>query len=581
MKTYSLRRRIFHIYFVLITMLFLFTILYSTFTMISIQRNTMREIHQIQTLYNSQMTVNLKSVNNFLTQEANYNMDISLVSAQSDLSNYYDNLLHIFNTFETNLSSFPNINGFFIYFKNCDYFLVNMKNSGNDYLFTRNLSASFSDGSILDLISISTINKWLPYEYSGKYYLIDLFKINDCYIGAWTDTDTLSLALDQLGNTGGITFYVDEDGIPVSSQLHTTSAHFKIPLKNTKNTAKIIKYDGQKYAALSTDLDFCNYYLTTIIPLSILYSSLYKGFYLFICLLILSISLAVFLYKQLTRYIAEPLYLLDKTAAKISNGEIDTRINISTINCQEIINVSNSLNNMIDVIQNLKIDVYEESLLNKDLEMQNLRSQIAPHFLVNCLNLISFLADGTQEHSAILQSLISSLSIHLRYILNVEKTVPLSEEIKLCKNYLHLSAIRFPDCLSYAINVNETLNNAEVFPLFLLMFTENSIKHNLIMGEKLDVSIHIEMENRDGNPFLHVIHTDNGHGFPTDILQKYNGTNPIPSADAKHVGLYNIIKRLQLTYGDSAYIHLSNETDAGARIDIVIPYIKYECDKKP
>ena len=52
-----------------------------------------------------------------------------------------------------------------------------------------------------------------------------------------------------------------------------------------------------------------------------------------------------------------------------------------------------------------------------------------------------------------------------------------------------MTELRFPGCLNWEIHVDEKCRNASVFPIILLMFTENTIKHNMIMGEELRVRI--------------------------------------------------------------------------------------------
>ena len=76
------------------------------------------------------------------------------------------------------------------------------------------------------------------------------------------------------------------------------------------------------------------------------------------------------------------------------------------------------------------------------------------------------------------------------------------------ENYLKLTALRFPECLKWEIDVAEECRNASVFPIILLMFTENTIKHNMIMGEELRVRITGSLVERNDEKYGVLIHLD-------------------------------------------------------------------------
>lgn len=54
---------------------------------------------------------------------------------------------------------------------------------------------------------------------------------------------------------------------------------------------------------------------------------------------------------------------------------------------------------------------------------------------------------------------------------------------------LRLTSVRYPGCLNWEIDVQPECENAAVFPIMFLMFTENMVKHNMIMREQLTTKI--------------------------------------------------------------------------------------------
>ena len=126
-----------------------------------------------------------------------------------------------------------------------------------------------------------------------------------------------------------------------------------------------------------------------------------------------------------------------------------------------------------------------------EAELQNLKNQISPHFLLNTLNniyaLIAFNPDKAQHA-------VLDLSKMLRHILydNDKPLVPLRQEVDFIKNYLDLMRIRLSDHvqLTTQLSVNER-SNTLIAPLIFISLVENSFKHG-ISGDKpsfIDISL--------------------------------------------------------------------------------------------
>lgn len=189
----------------------------------------------------------------------------------------------------------------------------------------------------------------------------------------------------------------------------------------------------------------------------------------------------------------------------------------------------------------------------------------------------------TEEGRRLTNEFIRALSDHIRYTLQDKTAVSLSEELKYVENYLKLTALRFPGCLNWEIHVDEKCRNASVFPIILLMFTENTIKHNMIMGEELRVRITGSLVERNGEKYVVLIHLDSGSGYFEADLEYLNRPvfQQVHDFDGKKIGTYNLLKRLYLVYGEKAHVHFSNEPGWGARSEITIPYIPYREDGNP
>ncbi|MBO6128177.1 MAG: histidine kinase [Pseudobutyrivibrio sp.] len=285
---------------------------------------------------------------------------------------------------------------------------------------------------------------------------------------------------------------------------------------------------------------------------------------------IICFSIIIVLFNH---FVNRTIAMLVSMSDSVIAGHLEERIDASNENCIEIRKVAESYNSMLDNIQKLKLDIYEERIQKKNFQLYFLKSQIAPHFLINCLNMISYLADGTEENTKILKTMITTLSGHLRYTLTTKDNVPLYQEIEYLNNYVELTKLRFPNCITYETEFDETAMDAGVFPILLIGFVENVFKHNLIMGESLIIKCKSKRYQEKGEERLHFTIIDSGEGYSDDFLEDFYNDN---IKDSECIGIKNVENRLKLYYDDSAYMKLSNEEGMGARTDIDIPYIEYK-----
>jgi hypothetical protein len=188
-------------------------------------------------------------------------------------------------------------------------------------------------------------------------------------------------------------------------------------------------------------------------------------------------------------------------------------------------------------MKNLKLEA-----LQTEIELNNLKSQLNPHFMFNSLNSIRALVDI--EPAAAKQS-ITQLSNILRGSLQMGRktTVPIADELELVENYLKMEKIRFEERLQYDFDIDDSLLNFEIPPLVIQTLVENGIKHgisSLIKGGKVSVQI----KRVKGKASIVVINDGK--------LKEVN-------KDAIGIGLENTKRRLDLVFGKKSQFKLSEE----------------------
>ena len=192
--------------------------------------------------------------------------------------------------------------------------------------------------------------------------------------------------------------------------------------------------------------------------------------------------------------------------------------------------------------------------------------------MINCLNTIYQLTEN--NHADLARQMLQNLSVHLRYTLSSGQTVSLLEELKLVKNYVELSSIRYPGALRLLPSCEESLHNATVVPLMLLNFVENTVKYEVVMGKILDIHIDVTAREKNQCTRLHICIWDTGRGFSENMLAVLQNLDTYVNSEQEHIGITNVVLRLRQIFPDAAFT-FCNRSGAGAQITIDFPYVPF------
>jgi LytS/YehU family sensor histidine kinase len=200
---------------------------------------------------------------------------------------------------------------------------------------------------------------------------------------------------------------------------------------------------------------------------------------------------------------------------------------------------------------------YEASMVQ--IELNNLKSQLDPHFMFNALNSIRALVD---ENPAKCKQAITQLSTILRSSLATEKKglTKFDEELKIVKDYLGLESIRFEERLKTEFDIHPESQDFFVPPLMIQTLVENGIKHGI---SRLTAGGIIQVKTMVDKGRLKVMIRNSGHLVNGVKKNKTGG-----------IGLRNTVQRLKLLYGDEASFRIVNENDNFVLTEIVIPQNK-------
>ncbi len=180
-----------------------------------------------------------------------------------------------------------------------------------------------------------------------------------------------------------------------------------------------------------------------------------------------------------------------------------------------------------------------------ELELQNaqmdqLRQQLNPHFLFNCLNSIRAMIHIDKDESS---RMVDELTRILRYTLQKsDERVTLSEEMKVVDSYLSLEQARLGDRLRVERNIRPEALDFELPPFLIQTLVENAIKHGIsqrIAGGcvELDASV-------DANGLKLVVRNDG------ELNNEAAGLG---------IGLSNSRERLRLLYGRDDLLSIEHD----------------------
>lgn len=292
---------------------------------------------------------------------------------------------------------------------------------------------------------------------------------------------------------------------------------------------------------------------------------------------VLAVSVIPFLLFYMVRLVNRPLRRLIQAIDMIEQGDLEHRIE-ETSDGTEFEQINRSFNDMMDQVQELKIDVYEKELERKDIKMQYLSQQIQPHFMLNAMNL---LYSYEPEEYPLIQKMILCISKYFRYVVKMNSDyVELQQEMNHIKNYFEIQRARFPGLFFSIVEWDESLSKAMIPPLIIQNFAENSIKHSLKIGNKITIFVIADYYKEEGQPAkMRIRLADTGQGISDELIEKieiFKQTGV--HQDGLGVGIQNTIERLKYLHHDKATVRIwRDEHYGGTNVELIFP-IYFEGD---
>lgn len=413
----------------------------------------------------------------------------------------------------------------------------------------------------------------------GYNYYVHGEKIGNVYISLNAASLAASLPIAQQEGV----YFVLADDQKKTVLLHTTDSSPEM----SEKLAQLIAGENEltplffflrhnRYALQSAELEGIHCTIYSIIDTTVVTAPL-KNMYLFslsILLLLLGISLIgnttihrsiVRPLSNFSRYITElrtkQNILLQPTPPLVASG------------CSEIQDIEREFTALIESISTLSAelqqkneDLHQAELLRKNIEIEQLRSQINPHFLYNTLELIR--ADAIAGRIDQVSSITASMGKFYRYSIKGAPMATLQEELEHVRAYLNIQQERFDGRITVLYNISAETNGVLIPKMILQPLVENAIIHGLEPSGGAGTLFVGAMRSGD---MLILSVRDDGIGIAPERLNQLQQQLESLHSRSDCVGIANVSARLHLQYGDRCRFLISSTPNDGTCICLHIP----------
>lgn len=394
-------------------------------------------------------------------------------------------------------------------------------------------------------------NVWHLMELENAKIIVGGYCYGDFVIGAWIDEDSFLAGMDMLdyGSNGSIgLFYLDQEMFEPEITRRAQSAVIRYGLEKCSTDFGIqivLNYDSRMRQIMIIQMLQFMLALQIMIVLMILIWQIRKN-------LIIPV-------RNLTEVLAKY-----ESVMEIQEGGEEKPGMLTAVDDAYVI-----LDKLGQRVERLNVALYESELEKKQLQLNFRNLQIRPHFLVNCLAMISGMAQLNDVEK--IQEMTVCLSEYYRYVLHdCMDMVPLSEEIEHMKNVMRLNQEWNSNRLHFTCQIEEELKDLKIPVLLIGTFLENSIKHSAGADGVLEMSFTAQNAGtKEEEAYLKI--TDNGEGFPEEMTDRLNRGELTEEAGGKHIGINNVLQRLSLIYNGRAKILFSRGEEGGACVEIWVP----------
>lgn len=214
-----------------------------------------------------------------------------------------------------------------------------------------------------------------------------------------------------------------------------------------------------------------------------------------------------------------------------------------------------------DYIERLKLVEREKT----EEELLALQYQMNPHFLLNSLNSIRWMAMMT-NNKIVADTLVTLGKIITPMLRNPSLTWKVENEIEFLENYVAMMQLRFSHDMEYNLSCSKECYDLEFPRLILQPLIENCFVHGSSREEIRTINVIIECDD-----FIDVKVINSGVFLTKTQLEEIYIKMQTASKASDHIGMSNVYKRLNLLYGDLGKMTVESNEKCGFIVEVSFP----------
>ncbi|TXK86167.1 sensor histidine kinase [Paenibacillus sp. N3.4] len=279
------------------------------------------------------------------------------------------------------------------------------------------------------------------------------------------------------------------------------------------------------------------------------------------------LGMSLFLAWLLWKMVYRPLNGFNKEIKLMAQNRIQSGIAKTRI--PEFDYLLDQFRQMKEQIWDLFAEVEQKEKRRVDLEVEKLLYQINPHFLMNTLDTVHWLAvmNGQNE----IDRLVTSLNKLLHYNLGkLGQASTMQEEIEALRQYLILQQIRYDFQFDVQIHVDEEVLKMPIPRFILQPLVENSLYHGLSDDGFIRVEVKL---TQTINISIH----DNGSGMSEEIIQNLLNNSEVENRKVgMGIGMNYVKRMIDSQYGERAKLEINSVVGKGTSILLSLPLSELE-----
>ena len=305
--------------------------------------------------------------------------------------------------------------------------------------------------------------------------------------------------------------------------------------------------------------------ITTLLPKKEVYKDAYDAILIILCIAGGGIIIALMLSEFIVKKSVKPIGELNGLMKEVRAGDLSVRAKVETGG--EFEEVCQSFNLMVENTEHLIERIRMEENEKMEAEYKALQAQISPHFILNTINTIKWMA-VIQGNKAIEKSLNSFAHLLSFVVRQMEEKITIGMELDQMRYYVDILSLRYYNKFRVDFQVEEGVESYSTIKFLLQTLVENSVFH--AFDEMQDEGrIQVRIFLRDGNVVYEV--EDNGKGIQEEQIEKILNYDSAEQKGMVKIGIYNIIRRIKLIFGEQYGVSIESREGEYTIVRVVIP----------